>query len=104
MAALSLSIVIEDYILSEKKKPEYSPLLTDLRGDATHQIAKLESGLNAPRVSCMGGIAPGPNPMNAAAYLMQTLEPSEEASHRPYVQSLLMMYLLQNHASLLSLW
>ena len=88
----------------KKEKPKQSPLLTDLRGGATHQFAKLESGLNASRVSCMGGIAPGPNPVNAVAYLMQTLEPSEEASHRPCVQSLLMMYLLQNNASLLSLW
>ena len=48
MAALTLSIVIEDYILAGKKKPDQSPLLTDLRGGATHQFAKLESGLNAP--------------------------------------------------------
>ena len=33
-----------------------------------------------PTINCMGGLAPGPNP-NAAAHLMQTLEPSYEASH-----------------------
>ena len=52
MAALPLSIVIEDYILAGKKN--------------SHHFSKLENGLNVPRVSCMGGIAPGPNPMNPA--------------------------------------
>ena len=28
-----------------------------------------------PGTGCMGGLAPGPNPFNAAAHLMQTLEP-----------------------------
>ena len=29
----------------------------------------------SPRTGCMGGLAPGPNPFNAATHLMQTLEP-----------------------------
>lgn len=43
-------------------------------------FAKLESGISY-RISCMGGIAPGPKPILRCRALMQTLEPSEEASH-----------------------
>ena len=55
--------------------------LTDLRGGATLQFRKAWER-NALRSVAWEDLHRDPNPFNAAAYLMQTLEPYYEASGR----------------------
>ena len=52
----------------------------------------------------MGGIAPGPKPILRCRALMQTLEPSEEASHRSTLQLWSNGYIYWWIAFLPSLW
>ena len=49
----------------------------------------------------MGGLAPGPNPLNAAAYLMQTLNSGQSFS---MLDSTLQIYLFRPTSEFPSLW
>ena len=57
--------------------------------------------VECPRISCMGGLAPGPNPLTTAAYLMQTLDSGRSLN---LLIEYCRMYLFRPTSEFPSLW